>query len=55
MLKEGPDGTIECEVKLTGILNVGALDEGEVPKYGTEVAPQVNAPYPQHLFLQQHA
>ncbi|WP_134704570.1 primary-amine oxidase [Ammoniphilus sp. YIM 78166] len=45
-----PDGTIECEVKLTGILNVGALDEGEVPKYGTEVAPQVNAPYHQHFF-----
>ncbi len=44
------DGTIECEVKLTGILNVGALDEGEVPKYGTEVAPQVNAPYHQHFF-----
>lgn len=45
-----PDGTIECEVKLTGILNVGALDEGESPKYGTEVAPQVNAPYHQHFF-----
>lgn len=45
-----PDGTIECEVKLTGILNVGALDEGEKPKYGTEVAPQVNAPYHQHFF-----
>lgn len=44
------DGTIECEVKLTGILNVGALDEGEKPKYGTEVAPQVNAPYHQHFF-----
>ena len=44
------DGTIECEVKLTGILNVGALDEGEVPKYGTMVAPQVNAPYHQHFF-----
>lgn len=45
-----PDGTIECEVKLTGILNVGALDVGETPKYGTEVAPQVNAPYHQHFF-----
>jgi len=44
------DGTIECEVKLTGVLNVGALDEGEKPKYGTEVAPQVNAPYHQHFF-----
>lgn len=45
-----PDGTVECEVKLTGILNVGALDEGEKPRYGTEVAPQVNAPYHQHFF-----
>lgn len=45
-----PDGTIECEVKLTGILNVGALEEGEVSKYGTMVAPQVNAPYHQHFF-----
>ncbi|MER1999606.1 MAG: primary-amine oxidase [Lysinibacillus sp.] len=44
------DGTIECEVKLTGILNVGALEPGEKPKYGTEVAPQVNAPYHQHFF-----
>ena len=44
------DGTIECEVKLTGILNVGALEPGEKSKYGTEVAPQVNAPYHQHFF-----
>ncbi|PMC37878.1 tyramine oxidase [Bacillus sp. UMB0899] len=44
------DGTIECEVKLTGILNVGALDEGEIPKYGTMVSPQVNAPHHQHFF-----
>ncbi|TCP27786.1 primary-amine oxidase [Scopulibacillus darangshiensis] len=45
-----PDGTIEQEVKLTGILNVGALDEGEVPKYGTMISPQVNAPHHQHFF-----
>lgn len=45
-----PDGTIECEVKLTGILNVGALEEGEVPKYGTMIAPQLNAPHHQHFF-----
>lgn len=44
------DGTIECEVKLTGILNVGALEEGESSKYGTKVAPQINAPYHQHFF-----
>jgi primary-amine oxidase len=44
------DGTMECEVKLTGMLNTGALDEGEVPKYGTMIAPQLNAPYHQHFF-----
>lgn len=44
------DGTLEMEVKLTGILNSGALDEGEKTKYGTMVAPQLNAPYHQHFF-----
>ncbi|AGK55538.1 primary-amine oxidase [Bacillus sp. 1NLA3E] len=44
------DGTMECEVKLTGMLNTGALDEGEVPKHGTIIAPQLNAPYHQHFF-----
>ncbi|MEM1506059.1 primary-amine oxidase [Domibacillus sp. 8LH] len=44
------DGTIEQEVKLTGMLNTGALDEGEVPKYGNLVAPQLNATFHQHFF-----
>ncbi|MBB5323248.1 primary-amine oxidase [Anoxybacillus tepidamans] len=44
------DGTIEVEVKLTGIVNTGALDEGEQPKYGTMIAPQLNAPFHQHFF-----
>ncbi|SDJ13937.1 Copper amine oxidase, N3 domain [Natribacillus halophilus] len=44
------DGRIEQEVKLTGILNVGALEEGEKPKYGTEVAPRINGPIYQHFF-----
>jgi len=44
------DGTLEMEVKLTGMLNTGALDKDEIPKYGTIVAPQLNAPYHQHFF-----
>ncbi|MGJ3245785.1 MAG: primary-amine oxidase [Elainellaceae cyanobacterium] len=42
------DGTIQYEVKLTGILLVGAL--ANVPKYGTLVAPDVNALNHQHFF-----
>lgn len=45
------DGTLEVEVKLTGMLNTGALDKGEQPKYGTIIAPQLNAPYHQHFFV----
>lgn len=44
------DGTIEFEVKLTGMLNTGALDDGEKSKYGTMIAPQLNAPFHQHFF-----
>ncbi|KAB2624801.1 amine oxidase 1 [Pyrus ussuriensis x Pyrus communis] len=33
------DGHIEAEVKLTGILSVGALQPGETRKYGTTIAP----------------
>jgi primary-amine oxidase len=42
------DGTIQYEVKLTGILLVGALMD--YPKYGTVVAPEVNAINHQHFF-----
>jgi primary-amine oxidase len=42
------DGTIQYEVKLTGILLCGAL--GDTPKYGTLVAPEVNALNHQHFF-----
>ena len=38
------DGTIEYEVKLTGVISNGALPEGEKPAYGTLVAPQVYGP-----------
>ena len=44
------DGTLELEIKLTGIANTTALMPGETPKFGTEVAPQLNAPYHQHIF-----
>ena len=43
------DGTIQFEVKATGILFTGARPDGEYP-WGTEVAPGLAAPYHQHLF-----
>ncbi|MCE9567169.1 MAG: primary-amine oxidase [Planctomycetes bacterium] len=44
------DGSIQLEVKLTGIMNTTSLHPGETPGYGTEVAPQLNAPNHQHFF-----
>ena len=44
------DGTIQYEVKLTGVVSTAAVMPGEVPKYGTLVAPQLNAPIHQHIF-----
>ena len=44
------DGNIQFEVKLTGILSLGAVHPGEKPKYGTLVAPQLYAPNHQHFF-----
>jgi primary-amine oxidase len=44
------DGSIQCEIKLTGIMNTTALAPGETPKYGMEVAPRLNAPFHQHIF-----
>jgi primary-amine oxidase len=43
------DGTIQCEVKATGILFTSAYPE-EGNEYATEVAPGLGAPYHQHLF-----
>ncbi|CAI0450865.1 unnamed protein product [Linum tenue] len=45
------DGKIEAEVKLTGILSLGALQPGEVRKYGTIIAPGLYAPVHQHFFV----
>src|SRR3954451_2378946 len=44
------DGTIEYEVKLTGVLSVGAYNVGETPEYGTIVAPGLYGPHHQHFF-----
>ncbi|WMV40772.1 hypothetical protein MTR67_034157 [Solanum verrucosum] len=45
------DGKIEAEVKLTGILSLGALQPGEYRKYGTTIAPGLYAPVHQHFFV----
>jgi primary-amine oxidase len=44
------DGTIEHEIKLTGVLSTGAMAPGERPAHGTLVAPQLNAMVHQHFF-----
>jgi primary-amine oxidase len=44
------DGTIEFEVKLTGVLSTGAVSPGVVPEHGTLVAPGLNAMVHQHFF-----
>ncbi|CCX34271.1 peroxisomal copper amine oxidase [Pyronema domesticum] len=45
------DGTVQLEIKLTGILNTYAMYPGEDTKgWGTEVHPGVNAHNHQHLF-----
>ncbi len=44
------DGTIQFEVKLTGILSLGAAHPGESPPHGNLVAPQLYAPNHQHFF-----
>jgi primary-amine oxidase len=44
------DGNIAFEIKLTGILSLGAVHEGETPKHGTMIAPLLYAPNHQHFF-----
>ncbi|MCW3118075.1 MAG: maoII 1, partial [Chitinophagaceae bacterium] len=44
------DGNIQLEVKLTGILSLGAYMPGVKPRYGSLVAPQLYAPNHQHFF-----
>jgi len=44
------DGSIDSEIKLTGILQTYVARENEPNPYGTTVAPQINAQYHQHIF-----
>ncbi|OLO42441.1 tyramine oxidase [Alkalihalophilus pseudofirmus] len=44
------DGSIEYEVKLTGVLHTGAMHPEETSKYGNLIAPQLYAPHHQHFF-----
>jgi len=44
------DGNIQFEVKLTGVLSLGALSPNDKARYGAMVAPQVYAPNHQHFF-----
>ena len=44
------DGNIQFEIKLTGILSLGALKPGETSPYGALIAPQLYAPNHQHFF-----
>ena len=44
------DGTIEYEVKLSGVISTGAVAPGDVPAHGTLVAPGLYGPNHQHFF-----
>jgi primary-amine oxidase len=44
------DGTMEYEVKLTGIISTAAIAVDEKPKHGTLVAPGLYGPHHQHFF-----
>jgi primary-amine oxidase len=43
------DGSVECEIKMTGALFTAAYPGGDYP-YSTEVAPGLGGPVHQHLF-----
>jgi primary-amine oxidase len=43
------DGSLHCEIKLTGIMNTTAF-AGPPSDYGVQVAPGLNAPFHQHIF-----
>jgi primary-amine oxidase len=44
------DGTIELQLKLTGIVSTGAIAPGTRPAHGTLIAPGLYAPHHQHWF-----
>lgn len=44
------DGSIELEIKLTGLMSVSGIADDETPRFGRMVAPNVQAPTHQHYF-----
>src|SRR5947208_9512300 len=44
------DGSIQLEVKLTGIVSPMAIAPGEQPEFANVIAPGLAAPHHQHLF-----
>ncbi len=44
------DGTMQLEVKLTGIMSTMAVADGDAGDHATMIAPGLAAPYHQHLF-----
>src|SRR2546425_155254 len=44
------DGTIELQIKLTGIVSTGAIAPGAEPEHGVLIAPGLYAPNHQHWF-----
>jgi primary-amine oxidase len=44
------DGSMQLEVKLTGMMSMMAVPPGDGVRYASIVAPQLAAPYHQHLF-----
>ncbi len=44
------DGSMQLEVKLTGIMSTMAVEAGDRPTHASMVAPQLAAPFHQHLF-----
>ncbi|HUI02072.1 MAG TPA: primary-amine oxidase [Acidimicrobiales bacterium] len=44
------DGSIQFEVKLTGILSTMGVAPGETPRFASMIAPHLAAPFHQHLF-----
>jgi primary-amine oxidase len=44
------DGTIELQIKLTGVVSTGAIAPGAQPEHGVLVAPGLYAPNHQHWF-----
>ena len=44
------DGTVEAEVKLTGIVVTSALPAGQEPRFGRRISSELMAPNHQHFF-----